>query len=64
MKRFTEDPHKMSAYITNDIKEIREVKIDVYGRQVTANGKLQFAFEVSSTSFQRFRQVFSQSILQ
>jgi hypothetical protein len=24
---------------------IREVKIDVYGRPVTANGKLQFAFE-------------------
>ena len=25
--------------------DIREVKIDVYGRPVTANGKLQFAFE-------------------
>ena len=24
---------------------IREVKIDVYGRPVTANGKLPFAFE-------------------
>jgi hypothetical protein len=24
---------------------IREVKIDVYGRPVTANGKLQFTFE-------------------
>ena len=27
------------------ILNIREVKIDVYGRPVTANGKLQFAFE-------------------
>ena len=33
---------------------IREVKIGVYGRPVTANGKLQFAFE---GKFYKFRKV-------
>ena len=39
------------------VEGIREVKIDVYGRPVTANGKLQFAFEGTSYMFSMFSKV-------
>jgi hypothetical protein len=39
---------------------IREVKIDVCGRPVTANSKLQFTFKVSST---RFREGFDKFLV-
>ena len=40
------------------LRNNREVKIDVYGRPVTANGKLQFAFEGKFYKFSKVSKSF------